>query len=212
MILYQQKHAQKPNYCYPNQATTERWSTIEGHLKVTRKIFNQTKIAWIQVIFGNTLLYPVSLSNCPGPERGVLCISIVDIISRSTLVVFSLLRAINYHYNKGPLKVEFFKYKMIYRRLLRIYVLLLQPIFLHWVINIVLIFIIARYTCRGTFSAIVHWPTTIILFLLCFILNCHGTFIFSQITSLFFCGIFEHNFFAADKEIHKLWFSIKKQA
>ena len=38
----------------------------------------------------------------------------------------------------------------------------------------------------------------------CFILNCHRNFLFSQISDLFICGIFEHNFFAADKAIHNL--------
>ena len=37
----------------------------------------------------------------PGPEHGVLCILIVDIISRSTLVVIIMLSTINCHYNKG---------------------------------------------------------------------------------------------------------------
>ena len=44
--------------------------------------------------------------------------------------------------------------------------------------------------------------------LLCFILNCHSTFIFLQISNIFICGIFEHNFFAADKAIHNLQFWI----
>ena len=42
------------------------------------------------------------MRNCPGTERGVLCIAIVDIISRSSLVGFSLLRASDYYYRKGP--------------------------------------------------------------------------------------------------------------
>ena len=62
-----------------------------------------------QLNYGNPLLYPVIVSDFPRPERGILCISIVDIISKRTLVLFSLLRSINYHYNNGPLKVEFIK-------------------------------------------------------------------------------------------------------
>ena len=84
----------------------------------------------------------------------------------------------------------------------------LHSISLMWVINIFFIYIIARYTCGGTFSAIVDWYTLIILFLSCFILNCHGTFLFSQVLNLLFCGIFEQNCFAVVKEIHKLLFSI----
>ena len=65
----------------------------------------------------NPLLYQVSVRNLPGPEHGVFYISIIDLILRSELVLFSLLRASNYKYNKAPLKVEFFKWKMIHSRL-----------------------------------------------------------------------------------------------
>ena len=44
-------------------------------------------------ILGNALLQPKRVSDCPGPERDILSIAIVDIISRSALVRFSLLRA-----------------------------------------------------------------------------------------------------------------------
>ena len=60
-------------------------------------------------VLGNPLLYPVSVGYFPGTERGILFISIVDRILRRALVFFSLLYAINYHYNKGTLKVEFIK-------------------------------------------------------------------------------------------------------
>ena len=45
-------------------------------------------------------------------------------------------------------------------------------------------------TKKGTLCAIVHWPMRIILFLLCFLLNYHGTLFLSQISNLWFCGIF----------------------
>ena len=51
-------------------------------------------------------MYPVSVLNYPGPERNIFCISIVDLILRSALVLFSLLREINYHYNKVPIIFE----------------------------------------------------------------------------------------------------------
>ena len=69
---------------------------------VVREILTHIKITWLQEIFGNELLYPVSLRDCPGLERGIFCISIVDTILRRDLVVFSLLRARNYYCNKGP--------------------------------------------------------------------------------------------------------------
>ena len=55
----------------------------------------------IATVSDNTLLYPASVRDCSGPERGVLCISIVDLIFRSAMAVFSMLRAISYQYNKG---------------------------------------------------------------------------------------------------------------
>ena len=48
----------------------------------------------------------------------------------------------------------------------------------------------------------------ILLFVSCFIINCCGTLIFSQISDLFICAIFEHNNFEAAKEIHYFWFFI----
>ena len=68
-------------------------------------------------------MYLVSGRNFPEPECCVFCILIVDLILEISLVFFSLLRAGNYHYNKGPLKVEFFKCKTIHRELLLIVVL-----------------------------------------------------------------------------------------
>ena len=47
-------------------------------------------------------MYPVTARDCPGPERGVLCILIIDLILGSALVGFSLLHASNYYYKKGP--------------------------------------------------------------------------------------------------------------
>ena len=86
-----------------NQATTERRRTIRCQLIFVREILTQTWTAWFQVIFENILLYPVSVSYWVGPDCGIFCILIVDIILRSSLLDFSLLRAINYHCNKGPI-------------------------------------------------------------------------------------------------------------
>ena len=55
-------------------------------------------MAWIQWFLGNTLLQASSVCDCPGPERGIFSIAIVDLIVRGALVVFSLLRA-SYFYN-----------------------------------------------------------------------------------------------------------------
>ena len=131
----------------------------------------------------------------PSPERGVSCILIFDIISKSVLVLFSLLRGRNYHYNKGPLKFEFIKCKTIHRRLLLIVVL--QSISLRRVIEIVLFLFswdrtTKRYImCYCTFT----YNDSIILDM--FLLNCHGTLIFSQILNLRYLEYFCHNFWSS---------------
>ena len=71
-----------------------KWSANYGEVDLDADV-----ITWIQVILGNTLMYPVSVNNYPRPERGVFCILIVDLISKSALKFFSLLFAINYNYN-----------------------------------------------------------------------------------------------------------------
>ena len=43
--------------------------------------------------YGNPLIYPVSVSDFPSPERGVLCISIGDLTPKSALLLFTLLSA-----------------------------------------------------------------------------------------------------------------------
>ena len=53
----------------------------------------------------------------------------------------------------------------------------MQSLSLNQVINIVLSYIIARYTCEGIFAAILHWHMEMILLLLFFILNCLGLFV-----------------------------------
>ena len=73
---------------------------------------------------------------------------------KSVLVLFNLLRVSDYHYNKGHLRLEFFKYNTIHSRLLCIS--FLQSILLWWKIKFVFIYIIVRYTDRGTFNSIFH--------------------------------------------------------
>ena len=59
--------------------------------------------------------------------------------------------------------------------------------------------------CHRCYFLLIYNDSVIIS---CFILNCHITYLFSQISNLFICGIFEQTSFAADKSIHNLWFSI----
>ena len=187
------------NFHYPYTATNERLRNTGGHLIVVRYILNQTKTAWIQVFLGNPLMCPVSVGDLTRPERGVFYIFIVYIISKSALILSSILRASNHHYNKGPLKVKFIRCKIKHSRILLLAVL--QSILLRWVIIIVLIYIISRYTWRGKYAAVVNWPTMILLFLSCFILNCHRTFFPHRYQIYYFWVYSTTNFCSSQRNI-----------
>ena len=113
------------------------------------------------------------MSDILGPERGVFCILISDLILKSALVLFIVLRARNHHYNnKVSLEVELFKCKSIHRGLLSISVLrsIFRKIHLKHFLLLILSFSLQRFS---------HCVV--------FILNCHGTLFFSKILNLFIC-------------------------
>ena len=56
----------------------------------------------LQVNSVNPLLYPVSVSNCPSPERGALCIFIGELTLKNALLLFTLLSASKPHFKKRP--------------------------------------------------------------------------------------------------------------
>ena len=103
----QQQHFKFNNSYYFKVVNTKSWINIRGQPIVMIQIFNQTETDRLEVNYGNALLYTVSVIDCLRPGSSVLCILIVDIILKSALILFSLLRVSNYHYNKGPLKVQF---------------------------------------------------------------------------------------------------------
>ena len=84
-----------------NQGNTKIRSSIGGLMIVMRKILIQNLTAWLQVLFGNKLLHPVSVSNFPGPKHGVFYILIVDLILRGAMLLSSMVCASNYHCNQG---------------------------------------------------------------------------------------------------------------
>ena len=102
------------------------------------------------------------MSDIPGPERGFFCITIVNIILKIALVLFILLCENNYEYDKCLLKSEVYKCKTIHSGLLLIAVL--KSIWLQLVINILVLYIIARYTLGGKLCDILNWPLMILLF------------------------------------------------
>ena len=108
------------------------------------------------------------MSDWPGPERGVFCIEIVDLISRSALVGFSLLRASNYYYRKGPVIVDNLTILTIHIRLLCITLL---QIYCYGEISILFLFIFTRFFWKLTKFSIVYITTMILFFLSFFILK-----------------------------------------
>ena len=56
----------------------------------------------IQVNYFNPVLYTVSVSDCPSPERGKLYIFIGDLISKISLLLFTILSASKYQFKKRP--------------------------------------------------------------------------------------------------------------
>ena len=123
-------------------------------------------------------MYPISVSDYPWPERGVLFILIFGLISRSALVSFSLWRAENITIWRG-LFVTYYPTTVIIATVSYKYCYYLYYINIH--------------LCRFIF-----WYCTVIYenngILSCFILNHHGIFLFSLILNLLFYDIFDHNY------------------
>ena len=94
MFCYIKVHLWSPKiFDHRQKAKFERWGSIRGRPTVVRDIVTLVYIVWIQWFLGNTLLKPTSVSYFPGPENDVLSVVIIDLISRSALVGFSLLCA-----------------------------------------------------------------------------------------------------------------------
>ena len=96
------QHLKLHNSHYIKSANNKQQSNIRGRMIVVSQILNQVQIYRLQVDYRNQLLYSVSVINCPSSEHGVLCILIVDIVSKSALVLFTLLSARNNHFEKAP--------------------------------------------------------------------------------------------------------------
>ena len=132
------------------------------------------------------------MSNLPRHERGIFFILIIDIILRSTFIVFSLLCATIITKTRG-LFVTYFRSTLI------IAMLSIQ----YW---------FYLYYCEIHLCRYIIWycpyAHDYFVICLCFILNYHRNLLFSQRINMCICGIFEHNLFAADKEIYYLWFLI----
>ena len=147
-------------------------------------------------------MHPTSVRYCPGPEHGVFYISIVDIILRSALVGFSLLRASNYYYRKGQVIVDNLTIFTIHGRLLCI--TLLQSISLKWEINIFISIndIVLKNGQNVPLYIKLQWYSYF----------CHFSDwsmfhkVFSQISNLCFLLYFMSQFFEAVKEFHNFCF------
>ena len=76
------------------------------------EVYHDSDVNWLSS--GNLSQSPTVTRQCEqsyGPICGDLCFSVVNIISKRDLLLFSLLCESNYHYNKVPLKAEFSKLK-----------------------------------------------------------------------------------------------------
>ena len=88
---------------------------------------------------------------------------------------------------------------------------------LQWVINIVLIYIIARYTNAWIFATIVHRYKTIMLILLCFISNYHRTLLYHKYLTCSFVVFSAQLFHSRQRKIQssifyhqQRWFLLSK--
>ena len=143
--------------------------------------------------------------NCPCPERGISCISIVDIISKIALVLFNLIRESKTHFNCCPIIGEFIRWEMIHSGLLLI-------VFIHsksrgWVINILIVIFEIRNKKRYIMCYFpLNYDDQLILVRLFNTISCFIVFL-TMILSVF-SNIFLLHLFEAVKEWHKLWYSI----
>ena len=64
-------------------SSTKQLRDKRGNLIVVNEILIQLQIYRLQVNYVNPILYPVSVSGCPSPGRGLLCILIGDLIINS---------------------------------------------------------------------------------------------------------------------------------
>ena len=102
IVFCRQVHLQPPkSFNRQDKAKIERRGSIRAAPIIVMEIFNLIWILWIQWFLGNTLLSPTSVSKFPGPAIDVFSIAIVDPISRSALVGFSILHGRYYCYLMG---------------------------------------------------------------------------------------------------------------
>ena len=130
------------------------------------------------------------MRNFPIPELGVFCILIVNIISKISQELFSLLSASNYHYNKGTVLVNNITTLMIHRWLFCI--IFLKPISLGWVINIGFIYIYVIVWKMGIMNHYTFKYYDIIIIFV-FQIKTSSIIFFSQISNLCFLCIFHLN-------------------
>ena len=113
--------------------------------------------------YGNPLLYPVSVRDFPSPELGVFCIYIVGFISKSALVLFTLLRASKHHFQKAPCYIWPYYVQYNTRRVNGYF---WSTFKIARVSNRCYVFTFFSWYCtkKWTLCAIVHWTTMITLF------------------------------------------------
>ena len=112
----------------------------------------------------NIILYPVSVSNYPSPEHGVLCILIGNITSKSFLLVLTLLSSSKPYFEKSLLILIIFSAS---KRYAEGYLLLYsQNQEGEWLI------FFARLNSKRYISDFFYWTIFVILYLICFYISC----------------------------------------
>ena len=119
---------------------------------------------WLQVNYVNTLLYPFSARNCPRPGHGLLCILIDDITSKSSLLLFTLLRVIKPHFEKCLLLVTVL---ISHKKYTDGYWLFYSPCCEGELSILILLQILWYWTIKGKFSAMVCSIIMIIIYFIC---------------------------------------------
>ena len=143
------------------------------------------------------------MSDWTGPECGFLYISIIDIISRSALVLFSLLCTSNYHYNKGHLKVEFIKWKKCTSDC---YLLPFYSQYGYGELSKKILFLLLRDTPEEVDLLLLSIELQQFSYFRYVLYKLSCIFLFLTNIESILLSYFEHNLFAAVKEIHKLLF------
>ena len=132
------------------------------------------------------------MRHCPRPENGALCVFIVDIVLKRSLVLLTLLSSSKNHFKKGPCYIWPYSVQDNTQRIIgycHSTVKCYRVRYWYWSHYYFLEMEVTKYTL----CFFVHLTIMIILYLSCFILKCHVSLFFSPFPNQWFLGILCHN-------------------